>query len=452
MNRNLLQNSGFEHIDPWYNWQKTNFVGLDNAGGVNGSRCVVFNYDPNGMMKTLSQSLDIIPGKTYQFRCVARRSAVQQYYSIIIQYKNLSGQWISVGGSIPVTTAMGAKNLNISIPAGVSDENVWVQIGVLNTPNSGDARTWMDNVELWGDDQIGNGAIDTYRRTIGWTTVRDGPSPYAPSKYSIWPNALMKIREKRQSGAKTMYRVARISHGEGWVVASDLGLEDEFPVGSYWIAKTNDAGIRVRKGPDDGAALFGRWRNDFPCTVTPASSSDVWFKTYWPSSPGEAAYIKRSAVNVLYDMEGVVNRARDLCDYYDGKPGSYFGDPDTAGLINDWCQSFVNWVHCMAGINTNNIPARKSNSKDAYEWYEERNALHHLPELGDTVFYKWANRPDDKVSHSGFVTEVSRDRTTFSSWEANRGSGDTNVKKYTNVSVDHHEILGFGRPLGWDEA
>jgi len=445
--KNNLLNSDFEHpTNPTYNWQlEAPYVTLQNSGGTDNSRCVKFAPDPAGGPRVLSQSMDLVPGATFQLKCRAFFNGPNISLCLAMICSEANGQSNWQFSNIFSGSGWQDISYNFTVPSNTTSENVWVQVRATNTPGApSSSYALVDDVQLIGENGVGSGAVNTYRRTVDWALIRTQPN--GQFFYSVWPNALVKIADKLPDyWGHTWYRVTRLHDAGGWCKASEIGLQNDTPTGTLLSAVCNTFAVRIWNEEHQSSSPFkspptGR----MPITLVDYGHSTI-YKTFYGFEPLAEKYVMKSVVDIDAANFTPGQRIAKIANFWIGTHKSDLGmgsDPNSA-----WCMWFVNWMIAAAGLGQMNATwITEKNAATAYQEMSRLGLIQSQPVVG-SIFFNKDNSPN--VDHCGLVVSdpfISGGKVCVTVIE-----GD--YKKYQTVTTREFELgqsitLGFGVPAG----
>jgi hypothetical protein len=445
--KNMLLNSDFEHpTNPTYNWQlEAPYVTPENTGGTNNSKCVKFSPNPAGGTHVLSQSMDLVPGATYQFKCRAFFNGPNISLCLAMICNGANGQ--SNWQYSSIFSGSGWKDIshNFTVPSNVTSENVWLQVRATNTPGApGSSHALVDDVQLIGDDGVGSGAVNTYRRTADWTMIRTQPNGLY--YYTIWPNALVKIAEKLPNYfGKTWYRVTRLHDAGGWCSPSEIGLPEDTPAGTHLSAVCNTFAVRIWDEEHQSNSPFkspptGR----MPLTVVDYGHSTM-YKTFYGFKPLTEKYVMKSMVDIYAVNRSPGQRIADIASFWIGTHKADLGmgsDPNS-----QWCMWFANWMIGAAGLGQMNPTwITEKNAAVAYQEMNQLGLIRSQPEIGSIFFNKDNSQ---NVDHCGLVVSdpfISGGKIYVTVVEGDYIGDD--VVTTRDFELGQARTLGYGVPAG----
>ncbi len=398
--RNIFLSSTFDDaVTPLYGWQMSDTVSHVSGQGVNGSKCIYFA--PTHLMKpTLTQSADVIPGGVYRFKCQAKRGSDGDDYvrevNLEVSYKGAGGTWVTINKNFKkITTSYTEYEHVFTIPADITSENAWFHLRIYSPDRYNYLETWVDNVELIGDDNVGN-EVGTYVRMPKAINFHTSTSTSSPIAYTIWRNALSKIVEKAQVGATTWYKFRRIEHGDGWCRAIDLGFEnDSVPSpNTLYVGKINAVDVRVRPEMNTSGEPLGKYPNGSPIGYR-LTSDPSWHETYWGFNPTKIGYSQSTYITT--ETKTTAQLLADIAKFWYDKNW----DIDDFGMDGKWCQWWVNFCVTQAGLAGQN--AWTTNKNCTGGWGAMSSTATNTASVG-RVFY--TRKDGDTASHTGIVVKI----------------------------------------------
>jgi hypothetical protein len=133
----------------------------------------------------------------------------------------------------------------------------------------------------------------------------------------------------------------------------------------------------------------------------------------------------------------------------------YYGTP-TPPAAAAWCLILQDWAHVKVGLEPPGYDPATAPRGTAYTpagaaWFRARGRWHATPQVGDLVFYDFPGDGVNRISHVGWVEQVTA--TTITAIEGNTNSagsrdGGAVLRK---VRARGPAIVGYGRP-DYEEA
>ncbi len=193
----------------------------------------------------------------------------------------------------------------------------------------------------------------------------------------------------------------------------------------------------VRASMSASGTLLGRYPLNAPIGYMTTSNAD-WHQTYYGFKPSNVGYTMSNLITST-----AVTKARLLADIAEFWYGRGTSKADF-GMVDDWCQWFVNWCVTQACLVPGNSWVTDTNCTGG--WGALGATAIQTPSLG-YIFYTKSG--SDTVSHTGIVVEeISSTKCMVVDGNYDGSSSLTRREMDLNNLASGVTLLGFVKPVG----